>query len=143
MSERPAARSEKAESSVPVGAQPGNLEGDGGPPQESFLRSSYLIIVGAITAVTVLVLAAVIAPIVGGGTADADSISAMLATGTGVIGTLAGSFLGLRAGQQGREEAQERADASRREAERVLWAALASLPPEQAEEITKTNPSNQ
>jgi len=143
MSEPPAARSQEAESSVPIEAQAGNLRSDGGPPQEPFLRSSYFLVAGAITAVSVLVLAGVIAPIVGGGPADTDSISAMLATGTGVIGTLAGSFLGLRAGQRGREEAQERADASRREAEQVLWAALAYLPPEQAKEILSTNPSNQ
>jgi hypothetical protein len=115
---------------------------DGGLPQESFLRSSYLVVVGAITAVTLLVIVAVIAT-TWGGTADADASSSMLATGTGVIGTLVGSFLGLRAGQQGREEAQERAEASRREAERVLWAALAYVPSDKAEEILRTNPSNQ
>jgi hypothetical protein len=111
---------------------------------ESFLRSSYFLVAGAITAVSVLDLTAVIVTTVGGGgTVDANSISAMLATGTGVIGTLVGSFLGLRVGQQGREEAQERAEASRHEAERVLWAALAYVPPDKAEEILSTNPSNQ
>jgi len=73
----------------------------------------------------------------------ADSLSAMLGTGTSVIGTLVGAFLGLRQGQQGREETQERAEASRRETERVLWSAPAYVPSDRAEEILRRHPPNQ
>ena len=80
---------------------------------------------------------------------DTDTLSAMLGTGTTVIGTLVGSFVGLRQGQQGRDRAQERAEQSlreaeesRRETERVLWSALAYVPSDKAEEILRGAPNS-
>jgi hypothetical protein len=55
----------------------------------------------------------------------------------------------LRQGQQGRDQAQARAEQSlreaersRRETERVLWSALAYVPSDKAEEILRSAPNS-
>jgi hypothetical protein len=113
---------------------------------ERFFQNSFFVVVSAIGAVVVLVMlfAALLSQNV-----DTDTLSAMLGTGTTVIGTLVGSFVGLWQGQQGRDRAQERAEQSlreaeqsRRETERVLWSALAYVPSDKAEEILRGAPNS-
>jgi len=112
---------------------------------ERFFQNSFFVVVSAIGAVVVLVVFAMLFAALLTDNVDTDTLSAMLGTGTTVIGTLVGSFLGLRQGQQGRDQAQERAEQSRREAEqsrreteRVLWSALAYVPSDKAEEILRS-----
>jgi ABC-type transport system involved in cytochrome bd biosynthesis fused ATPase/permease subunit len=105
---------------------------------ERFFQNSFFVVVSAIGAVVVLVVFAMLFAALLTQNVDTDTLSAMLGTGTTVIGTLVGSFVGLRQGQQGRDQAQERAERSRREAERVLWSALAYVPSDKAEEILRS-----
>src|ERR671921_888225 len=105
---------------------------------ERFFQNGFFVVVSA------MLFAALLTQNVG-----TDTLSAMLGTGTTVIGTLVGSFLGLRQGQQGRDQAEERAEQSRREAERsrreterVLWSALAYVPSDKAEEILRSAPNS-
>ena len=115
---------------------------------ERFFQNSFFVVVSAIGAVLVLVVFAMLFAALLTENVDTDTLSAMLGTGTTIIGTLVGSFLGLRQGQQGRDQAQERAEQSRREAERsrreterVLWSALAYVPSDKAEEILRSAPN--
>jgi hypothetical protein len=101
----------------------------------SFLRSSYFLVMVAITFVSCMVVVTML--FASDIATDTDALTGILGTGTTVIGTLVGSFLGLRVGEQGKEDALERAEARRHEMEQVLWSALAYLPPERAEEILK------
>jgi hypothetical protein len=105
---------------------------------DRFFQNSFFVVVSAIGAVLVLVVFAMLFAALLTQNVDTDTLSAMLGTGTTVIGTLVGSFLGLRQGQQGRDQAQERAERSRRETERVLWWALAYVPSDKAEEILRS-----
>jgi hypothetical protein len=105
---------------------------------DRFFQNSFFVVVSAIGAVLVLVVFAMLFAALLTQNVDTDTLSAMLGTGTTVIGTLVGSFLGLRQGQQGRDQAQERAEQSRRETERVLWSALAYVPSDKAEEILRS-----
>ena len=119
-------------------AAPQTREGDGS--EYTFITSSLFLVLTAITLISVLVVltmftAADIAT-------NADALTGILGTGTTLIGTLVGSFLGLRVGQRGREDVQERAEARRHEMEQLLWSALAYLPPERAEEILKRSAPN-
>jgi hypothetical protein len=116
---------------------------------ERFFQNSFFVIVSAIGAVVVLVVFAMLFAALLTQNVGTDTLSAMLGTGTTVIGTLVGSFLGLRQGQQGRDQAEERAEQSRREAERsrreterVLWSALAYVPSDKAEEILRSAPNS-
>ena len=116
---------------------------------ERVFQNSFFVVVSAIGAVLVLVVFAMLFAALLTQNVGSDTISAMLGTGTTVIGTLVGSFLGLRQGQQGRDQAQERAEQSRREAEqsrreteRVLWSALAYVPSDKAEEILRSAPNS-
>jgi uncharacterized protein YacL len=116
---------------------------------ERFFQNSFFVVVAAIGAVLVLVVFAMLFAALLSQNVDTDTLSAMLGTGTTVIGTLVGSFVGLRQGQQGRDQAQQRAEQSRREAEqsrreteRVLWSALAYLPSDKAEEILRSAPDS-
>jgi uncharacterized membrane protein YdjX (TVP38/TMEM64 family) len=116
---------------------------------ERFFQNSFFVVVSAIGAVLVLVVFAMLFAALLTQNVDTDTLSAMLGTATTVIGTLVGSFLGLRQGQQGRDKAQERAERSRREAEqsrreteRVLWSALAYVPSDKAEEILRSAPNS-
>ena len=124
-----------------------------GPPTadsaERFFQNSFFVVVSAIGAVVVLVVFAMLLCALLTQNVDTDTLSAMLGTGTTVIGTLVGSFVGLRQGQQGRDQAQERAEQSlreaersRRETERVLWSALAYVPSDKAEEILRSAPNS-
>jgi hypothetical protein len=116
---------------------------------ERFFQNGFFVVVSAIGAVVVLVVFAMFFAALLTENVGTDTLSAMLGTGTTVIGTLAGSFLGLRQGQQGRDQAQQRAEQSRREAEqsrreteRVLWSALAYVPSDKAEEILRSAPNS-
>ena len=109
---------------------------------DRFFQNSFFVVVSAIGAVLVLVVFAMLFAALLTQNVDTDTLSAMLGTGTTVIGTLVGSFLGLRQGQQGRDQAQERAEQSRRETERVLWSALAYVPSDKAEEILRSAPNS-
>jgi hypothetical protein len=116
---------------------------------ERFFQNSFFVVVSAIGAVVVLVVFAMLFAALLTQNVDTDTLSAMLGTGTTVIGTLVGSFVGLRQGQQGRDQAQERAEQSRREAEqsrreaeRVLWSALAYVPSDKADEILRSAPNS-
>lgn len=116
---------------------------------ERFFQNSFFVVVSAIGAVVVLVVLAMMFAALLTQNVDSDTLSAMLGTGTTLIGTLVGSFVGLRLGQQGRDQAQKRAEQSlreaeqsRREAERVLWSALAYVPSEKAEEILRPSAPN-
>jgi hypothetical protein len=124
-----------------------------GPPTadsaERFFQNSFFVVVSAIGAVVVLVVFAMLLCALLIQNVDTDTLSAMLGTGTTVIGTLVGSFVGLRQGQQGRDQAQQRAEQtlrdaerSRRETERVLWSALAYVPSDKAEEILRSAPNS-
>jgi hypothetical protein len=124
-----------------------------GPPTadsaERFFQNSFFVVVSAIGAVVVLVVFAMLLCALLTQNVDTDPLSAMLGTGTTVIGTLVGSFVGLRQGQQGRDQAQQRAEQtlreaerSRRETERVLWSALAYVPSDKAEEILRSAPNS-
>jgi hypothetical protein len=114
--------------------EPAKAESD----EVRFLQTSFAVVIAAIFAVVMLVgLSLVLAALQIQGT-DTDAISTILGTGTTLIGTLVGSFLGLRQGQQGRDEAQERAEQSRQDTERVLWSALAHVPSDKAEEILRS-----
>jgi hypothetical protein len=115
---------------------------------ERFFQNSFFVVVTATGAVVVLVVFAMLFSALLSQNVDTDTLSAMLGTGTTLIGTLVGSFVGLRQGQQGRDEDQKRAEQSlreaeqtRREAERVLWSALAYLPSDKAEEILRGAPN--
>jgi ABC-type transport system involved in cytochrome bd biosynthesis fused ATPase/permease subunit len=109
---------------------------------ERFFQNSFFVVVAAIGAVLVLVVFAMLFAALLTQNVDTDTLSAMLGTGTTVIGTLVGSFVGLRQGQQGRDQAQQRAEQSRRETERVLWFALAYVPSDKAEEILRSAPNS-
>jgi hypothetical protein len=116
---------------------------------ERFFQNSFFVVVSAIGAVVVLVVFAMLFAALLTQNVDTDWLSAMLGTGTTVIGTLVGSFVGLRQGQQGRDQAQQRAEQSlrvaeqsRRETERVLWSALAYVPSDKAEEILRSAPNS-
>jgi hypothetical protein len=116
---------------------------------ERFFQNGFFVVVSAIGAVVVLVVFAMLFAALLTQNVGTDTLSAMLGTGTTVIGTLVGSFLGLRQGQQGRDQAEERAEQSRREAERsrreterVLWSALAYVPSDKAEEILRSAPNS-
>ncbi len=116
---------------------------------ERFFQNSFFVLVSAIGAVVVLVVFAMLFAALLSQNVDTDTLSAMLGTGTTVIGTLVGSFVGLWQGQQGRDRAQERAEQSlreaeqsRRETERVLWSALAYVPSDKAEEILRSAPNS-
>jgi hypothetical protein len=116
---------------------------------ERFFQNSFFVVVSAIGACLVLVVFAMLFAALLTQNMDTDTISAMLGTGTTVIGTLVGSFVGLRQGQQGRDQAQARAEQSlreaersRRETERVLWSALAYVPSDKAEEILRSAPNS-
>jgi hypothetical protein len=104
---------------------------------DRFFQNSFFVVVIVISVVAALVGVTILLAAKTKG-ADTDALSAMLGTGTTVIGTLVGSFLGLRQGQQGRDEAQERTEQSRRDTERVLWSALAYVPADKAEEILRS-----
>jgi hypothetical protein len=106
--------------------------------EDRFFQNSFFVVVIAIGAVLVLVLFAMWFAAQFSQNLETDTLAAMLGTGTTIIGTLVGSFLGLRQGQQGRDEAQERAEQSRQETERVLWSALAYVPSDKAEEILRS-----
>src|SRR5829696_9132418 len=84
---------------------------------ERFFQNSFFVVVSAIGAVLVLVAFAMLFAALLTQNVESDTLSAMLGTGTTLIGTLAGSFVGLRQGQQGRDRAQRRAKQSLREAE--------------------------
>jgi hypothetical protein len=114
---------------------------------ERFFQNSFFVVVSAIGAVLVLVVFAMLLAALLTQNVDSDTLSAMLGTATTLIGTLVGSFVGLRQGQQGSDKAQQRAEQSRREAEqsrreteRVLWWALAYVPSDKAEEILRSAP---
>jgi hypothetical protein len=116
---------------------------------ERFFQNSFFVVVSATGAVVVLVLFAMLLSALLTQNVDTDTLSAMLGTGTTVIGTLVGSFVGLRQGQQGRDQAQQRAEQTlreaernRRETERVLWSALAYVPSDKAEEILRSAPNS-
>jgi hypothetical protein len=116
---------------------------------ERFFQNSFFVVVSAVGAVLVLVVFAMLLAALLTQNVETDTLSAMLGTGTTVIGTLVGSFLGLRQGQQGRDQALQRAEQSRREAEqsrreteRVLWSALAYVPSDKAEEILRSAPNS-
>jgi hypothetical protein len=116
---------------------------------ERFFQSSFFVVVSAIGAVLVLVVFAMLLAALLTQNVGTDTLSAMLGTGTTLIGTLVGSFVGLRQGQQGRDQAQKRAEQrlmeaeqSRRETERVLWWALAYVPSDKAEEILRSAPNS-
>jgi hypothetical protein len=116
---------------------------------EHFFQTSFFVVVSAIGAVLVLVVFAMLFATLLTQNVGSDTLSAMLGTGTTVIGTLVGSFVGLRQGQQGRDQAQQRAEQGRREAERsrqeterVLWSALAYVPSDKAEEILRSAPDS-
>jgi hypothetical protein len=116
---------------------------------ERFFQNSFFVVVSATGAVVVLVVFAMLLCALLTQNVDTDTLSAMLGTGTTVIGTLVGSFVGLRQGQQGRDQAQQRAEQtlreaerSRRETERVLWSALAYVPSDKAEEILRSAPNS-
>ncbi len=109
---------------------------------ERFFQNSFFVVVSATGAVVVLVLFAMLLSALLAQNVDTDTLSAMLGTGTTVIGTLVGSFVGLHQGQQGRDQAQQRAEQSRRETERVLWSALAYVPSDKAEEILRSAPNS-
>jgi hypothetical protein len=116
---------------------------------ERFFQNSFFVVVSAIGAVVVLVVFAMLFAALLSQNVDTDTLSAMLGTGTTVIGTLVGSFVGLWQGQQGRDRAQERAEQSLREAEQsrretepVLWSALAYVPSDKAEEILRGAPNS-
>ena len=116
---------------------------------ERFFQNSFFVVVSATGAVVVLVVFAMLLCALLTQNVDTDTLSAMLGTGTTVIGTLVGSFVGLRQGQQGRDQAQQRAEQSlreaersRRETERVLWSALAYVPSDKAEEILRSAPDS-
>ena len=116
---------------------------------ERFFQNSFFVVVSAIGAVVVLVVFAMLFAALLTQNVGTDTLSAMLGTGTTLIGTLVGSFLGLRQGQQGRDQAQQRAEQSlreaersRRETERVLWWALAYVPSDKAEEILRRSAPN-
>jgi heme/copper-type cytochrome/quinol oxidase subunit 2 len=106
--------------------------------EDRFFQNSFFVVMTAIGTVLVLVVFAMWFAAQFTQNVDTDTLSAMLGTGTTVIGTLVGSFVGLRQGQQGRDQAQERAEQSRRETERVLWSALAHVPSDKAEEILRS-----
>jgi predicted membrane-bound spermidine synthase len=114
---------------------------EGDDSEHAFIQSSLFVVLVAITLISVMVVFTIISAL--DLATDTDALTGILGTGTTVIGTLVGSFLGLRVGQQGREDAQARAEARRHEMEQVLWSALAHLPPEQAEEILKRPAPNQ
>jgi hypothetical protein len=116
---------------------------------DRFFQNSFFVVVSAIGACLVLVVFAMLFAALLTQNVDTDTLSAMLGTGTTVIGTLVGSFVGLRQGQQGRDQAQERAEQGRREAERsrqeterVLWSALAYVPSDKAEAILRSAPNS-
>jgi hypothetical protein len=116
---------------------------------ERFFENSFFVVVSAIGACLVLVVFAMLLAALLTQNVHTDTLSAMLGTGTTVIGTLVGSFVGLRQGQQGRDQAQQRAEQGRREAEqsrreteRVLWSALAYVPSDKAEEILRSAPDS-
>jgi hypothetical protein len=116
---------------------------------ERFFQNSFFVVVSAIGAVLVLVVFAMLFTALLTQDVGTDTLSAMLGTGTTVIGTLVGSFVGLRQGQQGRDQVQQRAEQSLREAERsrreteqVLWSALAYVPSDKAEEILRSAPNS-
>ena len=69
---------------------------------ERFFQNSFFVVVSAIGAVVVLVVFAMLFAALLTQNVGTDTLSAMLGTGTTLIGTLVGSFLGLRQGQQGR-----------------------------------------
>ena len=116
---------------------------------ERFFQNSFFVVVSAIGAVVVLVVFAMLLAALLTQNVGSDTLSAMLGTATTLIGTLVGSFVGLRQGQQGRDQAQKRAEQSlreaersRRETERVLWSALAYVPSDKAEEILRSAPNS-
>ena len=116
---------------------------------ERFYQNSFFVVVSAVGAVVVLVVFAMLFAALLTQNVGTDTLSAMLGTGTTIIGTLVGSFVGLRQGQQGRDQAQQRAEQSlreaersRRETERVLWSALAYVPSDKAEEILRSAPNS-
>jgi hypothetical protein len=116
---------------------------------ERFFQNSFFVVVSAIGAVLVLVVFAMLLAALLTQNVGSDTLSAMLGTATTLIGTLVGSFVGLRQGQQGRDQAQKRAEQSlreaeqsRRETERVLWSALAYVPSDKAEEILRSAPNS-
>src|SRR5215204_186354 len=116
---------------------------------ERFFQNSFFVVVSAIGACLVLVVFAMLFAALLTRNVDTDTLSAMLGTGTTVIGTLVGSFVGLRQGQQGRDQDQARAEQSlreaersRREKEREMCSALAYVPSDKAEEILRSAPNS-
>src|SRR5215213_6127072 len=116
---------------------------------ERFFQNGFFVVVSAIGACRVLVVFAMLFAALLTRTVDTDTLSAMLGTGTTVIGTLVGSFVVWGQGQQVRDQAQARADQSlreaersRRETERVLWSALAYVSSDKAEEILRSAPNS-
>jgi hypothetical protein len=108
------------------------------PRSPGFLMTSFWLIVLGVGVVGVLVAIALI--VVSTQPESKDSVDAILSAGTGVIGTLVGSFLGLRMGTEGREQAQERVEAERRRSDDMLKTALAYLPPDVARGLVPTPP---
>jgi hypothetical protein len=56
----------------------------------------------------------------------------MLTAVTGVIGSLVGAYFGIQAGNQGRQQVEERAEGQRQDAETILHKALGLLDREDA-----------
>jgi hypothetical protein len=100
-----------------------------------FLTASLVIVVAGIASVSLLALAALML-VSKAAEANVDAMVSVLTAGTGVIGTLVGSFLGLKLGTEDKGRIQDQAEQYRREADHLM-RALAVLPADQARAVLR------
>jgi hypothetical protein len=118
----------------PTDAQSTHEEGRGTTLWD-FLTASLFIVLTAILTVALMDLGAMfVLSTTGEGSADATV--SVLTAGTGVIGTLVGSFLGLKLGTEDKDRIQDQAEQYRQQSDQLM-RAIAMLPPAQAEEVLR------